>query len=123
MFDIVGIEGDLFSECVLISTVHLSHPRDTWFDSEDLFVRLIIEFDLTGLMRTWSYERHISSEYIPELWELIDRESLDDTTEPHFSRIIFYLVERSFSGIFFSLELLLILHCIVIYPVFFLGTI
>ena len=108
MLYVVGIECDLFSECILVSAIDLSHPRDPWPYREYLLVRLIVEIDLTGLMRARSDERHISAEHIVQLGELIDRESLDDTTEPHTTGVILDFIEGSFSGIFCLLEFLLI---------------
>jgi hypothetical protein len=123
VLDIVGIQGDLFSECILISTIDLSHTSDARLDRENLLVRLIVELDLTRLMWAWSYEWHISPEYIPELREFIDRESLYDTTEPHSTWIILYLVERSYASIIFFFEFFLIDHGIIWDPIFFLGAV
>jgi hypothetical protein len=123
VLDIVGIECDLLSECVLVATVYLSHPRDPRSYRENLLVCLIVEVDLARLMWSWADERHISSEYIVQLGELINRESLDDTAEPHFPWVICYLVEGSLASIALLDEVSLILHRIIIDPVFLLGTI
>jgi hypothetical protein len=123
VLDVVGIECDLFSECIFVSSIYLRHTSYTWFDREYLLVRLIIEIDLTRLMGSWADQRHISAEHIVELWELIDRESFDESSEPHFSWVICYLVERSLTSIALLDEISLILHGIIIDPVFFLGTV
>jgi hypothetical protein len=56
MLDIVDIEFHLISKRVLISTMDLCHPRDPRLHREYLILILLIVFDFTRLMGSWSDE-------------------------------------------------------------------
>lgn len=123
MFNIVSIKHNFILKCILITTIHLSHSCNSWFDREYLFIGFIIKIYLSWLVRSWSYEWHISFEYVVELRELIQWESFYYSSPFHSARIIFYFIERSFSSIFFFFEFFLIFHSTIVYSVFFFCTV
>jgi hypothetical protein len=110
VLDVVDIIAHLIFEAIFLPAKYLSHPRDTWLHGEYLVVMLIIETDLTWLMWTRSYEAHVSDQDIIELGKLIERETLEDTTNSCHTRIWGDLIEWSWSAIWLLLELFFVLE-------------
>jgi hypothetical protein len=114
VLDIVPIESDLFVERIMISPIYLCHTRDTWTDREELMIGLSIELDFARLMWTRSYEWHIPLEDIPELWELIEGESLDESSPYHPTGIIADLVEWTITTIALLTQSILVLESLIV---------
>lgn len=110
MLDIVAVSHHFFFPRVLVTTVDLCHTSNAWFHGENLMICLLVVLDFTRLVWTRSDERHISPKDVPELRELIERETFDELAESHFTRIVVYLVEGTISRIVFCLEFLFILE-------------
>lgn len=114
VLDIVGIISHFIFESILLSPVDLCHAGHSWFYDEYLILIFFIECDFPRLMRTWSDERHVTEEDVPQLREFIDGEFLDPGSYLSFSWIICYLIEWSLSGVSDFLETFFILECTIV---------
>lgn len=65
----------------------------------------IVFFNFTRLVGSWSNDTHVSNKNIQELWEFVDRKSLDNPSDFHFSWIILgNLVYRSGPSVFICFD-------------------
>lgn len=95
ILDVEDIQADFLVERILMPSVSLRHSRDSRLEGEDPLLMILVEVDLSRLMRPRSDERHLSSQHIEELRELVDGVLLDEGPDDRLPRVVSDLVERS----------------------------
>lgn len=91
IFDIEEVELDFSIKRICITTIHLCHACDTWFDGENLSLLFRILIYLSRKMRSWAYKAHISLNDIDNLRKFINRPTTNPLTKFCNARIIFFL--------------------------------
>src|SRR5687768_4212204 len=86
--DVVPLEADdLFEVGDQVSSVHLPRAREPWYDAQSHEMAALIVADLARQRRAWADERHVSSEHVEQLRQLIEAEPAQKATDPRDSRI------------------------------------
>src|SRR5438874_9546788 len=81
--DVAGLERDDFLEVGdLVAAVDLPWPRDTRLHVEPRVMVLLVQGDLGGQRWTRAHQRHLATQYIDQLWQLIQAGAPQEPTEP-----------------------------------------